>query len=153
MSCHLTVDEMKSLAAYFANLPPLGGFMLRRQFSTFLVVGSIATAAHYTFLGLMHFVGIAAAPAALSGFVIGAAVNYTLNRRHTFNTTRTHVEAGWRFAAVATTGFCITWAPTQALTRGPWRRWSRRFLQPASFSFSTSLSIGCGLFASRPEAS
>lgn len=93
--------------------------MLRRQFSTFLVVGAIATAAHYTvFLSLMHVVGIAAVPAALSGFVIGAVVNYTLNRRHTFNTTRTHVEAGWRFAAVATTGFCMTWALMQGLTRG-----------------------------------
>jgi putative flippase GtrA len=92
--------------------------MFRRQFSTFLIVGSIATVAHYSvFLGLANLFGFAAVPAALAGFVVGAIVNYTLNRRHTFATDRSHVEAGWRFAAVATTGFCITWVLMGALTR------------------------------------
>jgi putative flippase GtrA len=92
--------------------------MLRRQFSSFLMVGAVATGAHYAvFLSLMHAVRLAAVPAALSGFIVGAVVNYTLNRRHTFTTTRTHIEAGWRFAAVATTGFCITWALMRVLTQ------------------------------------
>jgi putative flippase GtrA len=91
--------------------------MLRRQFSSFLMVGGVATAAHYAvFLGLMNLFHVAPVPAALSGFVLGALVNYTLNRRHTFKTDRTHVQAGWRFAAVATTGFCITWILMRALT-------------------------------------
>jgi putative flippase GtrA len=92
--------------------------MLRRQFSSFLVVGAIATLAHYSvFLGLMHAAQVAAVPAALCGFIVGAVVNYTLNRRLTFTTDRTHVEAGWRFAAVATTGFCVTWVLMRILTR------------------------------------
>jgi len=48
-------------------------------------------------------------PATLVGFVVGAIISYTLNRRHTFATDRSHSEATWRFAVVASSVFCLTY--------------------------------------------
>ncbi len=91
--------------------------MLHRQFSSFLLVGGLATAVHYClFLGLTLLFQVTPVPASLTGFVVGGVVNYVLNRRHTFETDRSHAEAGWRFALVAGTGFCITWALMRQLT-------------------------------------
>jgi len=85
--------------------------MLRRQVSSFLVVGGVATAVHYAVLiGLRELAHAPVIPATLTGYVFGGVTNYVLNRRHTFETDRSHREAGWRFALVAGTGFCLTWA-------------------------------------------
>jgi putative flippase GtrA len=85
--------------------------MLRRQFSSFLVVGGIATSAHYAvMIGLRELAHAPVIPSTLTGYVVGGVTNYILNRRHTFATDRTHGEAGWRFALVAATGFFMTWA-------------------------------------------
>jgi putative flippase GtrA len=91
--------------------------MLRRQFSSFLLVGGIATAAHYgVMIGLKELAHAPVIPAALTGYIVGGLVNYSLNRRHTFDTDRSHAEAGWRFALVATSGFFLTWALMRLLT-------------------------------------
>ncbi|HUO53280.1 MAG TPA: GtrA family protein [Rhodoblastus sp.] len=83
---------------------------LRRQFSSFFVVGLIATAVHYAILiGLKELAHWNVIPATLSGFCLGGLVSYTLNRRHTFASDRAHVEAGWRFFIVASVGFLLTW--------------------------------------------
>ena len=83
---------------------------LRRQFSSFFLVGLIATATHYvTLIGLKQLANWDVIPATLSGYCIGGLVSYVLNRRHTFASDRAHVEAGWRFAMVALVGFFLTW--------------------------------------------
>ncbi|WP_294532857.1 GtrA family protein [uncultured Rhodoblastus sp.] len=82
----------------------------RRQFATFFMVGLISTSVQYVILiGLKEASILPVVPATLVGYVIGGVVNYMLNRRHTFDSDRPHAEAGWRFAAVATVGFFITW--------------------------------------------
>ncbi|WP_298423211.1 GtrA family protein [Rhodoblastus sp.] len=83
---------------------------IRRQFSSFFIVGLIATGVHYaTLIGLKELAHWRVIPATLSGYTIGGFVSYILNRRHTFESDRAHVEAGWRFVAVATVGFFLTW--------------------------------------------
>lgn len=82
-----------------------------RQFASYGVVGLAAAVAHYgALIGLVELGGAAPVPATLAGFVLGAIVSYALNRWLTFDATRTHAEAGWRFALVAFGGFVLTGA-------------------------------------------
>jgi putative flippase GtrA len=83
---------------------------LSRQFSAFFLVGLISTTFHYAVLiGLKEMAHWPVIPATLTGYILGGLLNYALNRRHTFDSDRPHAEAGWRFAAVATIGFFVTW--------------------------------------------
>jgi putative flippase GtrA len=83
---------------------------LFRQFSSFAVVGVIATGAHYALLiGLVEIFGFSAVPAALAGFCAGGTVSYLLSRRHVFRSTAPHEEAVTRFAIVAIVGFGLTY--------------------------------------------
>lgn len=79
------------------------------QLAAYASVGAVATAVHYAILvGLVEAGGWRPVPATLCGYVAGGVVAYALNRRHTFASDRPHAEAGWRFAATAFLGFCIT---------------------------------------------
>ena len=90
---------------------------LHRQLSAFLGVGVVATLTDYgTMIGLRQGFGIGPVVAALAGYCLGGIVSYLLNRRHTFATDRTHVEAGWRFAAVMAVGFTLTGIIMELLT-------------------------------------
>lgn len=81
-----------------------------RQVVSFVGVGSIATAAHYTILvSLVQIVGVRPVPAAMCGALVGATISYWLNRRHTFASDRPHEEAVWRFAFVAGVAFLLTY--------------------------------------------
>jgi putative flippase GtrA len=87
---------------------PTGG--LFSQIIAFAGVGVIAAIVHYGLLvGLVELGGWRAVPATLVGYIGGGVVSYWLNRRHTYRSDRPHEEAGWRFAVVATVGFCITY--------------------------------------------
>lgn len=112
---------------------------LRRQFSSFVLVGMIATAAHYLVLiGLKELANWSVIPATLSGYCVGGAVSYVLIRRHVFDSDRPHTEAGWRFVTVASVGFFLTWGlmrlfvvawgapylPAQVVTTGVVMFWS-----------------------------
>jgi putative flippase GtrA len=91
--------------------------MIRRQVSSFLLVGGVATLAQYAvMIGLKELAHAPIIPATLTGYVIGGVVNYILNRRHTFDSDRSHTEAGWRFALVVTFGFFLTWVLMRFLT-------------------------------------
>ena len=82
---------------------------LMRQFPSFLSVGLAAAVAHYgTLILLVSGFGAAAVPASLAGYVLGGLVSYGLNRRHTYQSSRPHGEAGWRFVVVAFIGFLLT---------------------------------------------
>ncbi len=83
---------------------------LFRQFSSFVVVGFIATGVHYALLiGLVEIAGISAVAAALIGFLAGGTVSYSLNRRHVFRTKLPHEAAVARFTLVAAVGFGLTY--------------------------------------------
>jgi putative flippase GtrA len=84
--------------------------LMSRQFMTFLIVGSIATVAHYSLLiGLKEMGGLNPLPATLLGFMGGLCVSYALNKQHTFSRSRRkHREAFWRFFTVAAIGFALT---------------------------------------------
>lgn len=74
-------------------------------------IGIVTAIAHYGVLvGLVELGGANPVPATLAGYLVGAAVSYTLNRHFTFVTERSHVAAGWRFLAIAGVGFAATGA-------------------------------------------
>src|SRR5436190_22360469 len=109
---------------------------VRREFSTFVIVGFIAAGAHYSTLFILvegaHWRPV---PSTLVGFVCGGFVSYILNRRHTFASDRPHEEAAWRFATASAVGVTLTWIIVHVLVA----RLGARYL-PAPM-----LSTGLGL--------
>jgi putative flippase GtrA len=82
-----------------------------RQLFSYGSTGLAAAVAHYgTLFALVELAGWRPVPATLVGFVAGGLVSYWLNRRFTFEATRSHAQAGWRFAVIAAAGFLATWA-------------------------------------------
>ena len=82
---------------------------LLRQFITFFGVGVAATVADWgSFFILERFLGVPSVYAALTAYCCGGVLSYVLNRVHTFESERTHLEAGWRFIAVMAVGFTLT---------------------------------------------
>ena len=80
-----------------------------RQFVAYAFSGGVTAVAHYALLiGLVELGGVDPVPASLAGFALGAVVSYTLNRWLTFDATRTHGEASWRFGLIAFGGFLLT---------------------------------------------
>lgn len=80
-----------------------------RQLVAYVFAGGLTAVAHYGVLvGLVELGHVDPVPATLAGFIVGALVSYTLNRWMTFDATRGHVEAGWRFAVIAAGGFVLT---------------------------------------------
>lgn len=93
---------------------------LFRQIVAFFGVGIVAAITHYgTLIGLVETGAMAVIPATLVGYVLGGGVSYALNRLMTFEATRSHAEAGWRFAVVAGVGFGLTWL-LMSLIHGRW---------------------------------
>ena len=71
----------------------------------FAAVGVVGTVAHYAvLLSLVEGAGVAPVAGSVAGFVLGALVNYTMNRRLVFCSDRAHVEALPRFFAIAVVG-------------------------------------------------
>ncbi|HEX2556136.1 MAG TPA: GtrA family protein [Microvirga sp.] len=90
---------------------------LLRQFGAFFGVGVAAALVHYGLLvALVEAAGVGPVSATLAGYVAGGIVSYALNRRHTYESRRSHAEAGWRFAVVAGVGFLLTGAFMHAFT-------------------------------------
>lgn len=83
---------------------------LTREIRGFILTGILAALTHYGMLvALKESFGWGAVPATLAGYLAGGVVSYILNRTHTFASQRNHAETVWRFAAVAGTGFGLTW--------------------------------------------
>lgn len=75
------------------------------QFCRFVMVGSCATAIHYSILTfLVELFQVRAVLATTVGFVVAATANYVLNRRFTFEFTGKHVVAAPKFLTVALLG-------------------------------------------------
>lgn len=89
----------------------IGGPTYRSIFSQFVVfagVGAIGTVGHYTVLViLVQSMNASPIYASALGFVVGATINYFLNYRYTFRSTKNHPETLVKFMLVAILGFLI----------------------------------------------
>lgn len=91
---------------------------LNHQFLRFAAAGALGTACHYlVLLALSAGAGIAPGPAATCGALVGAVVNYWLNRNLIFRSERRHAEALPRFAAMALFGALLNGLIVGALAR------------------------------------
>jgi putative flippase GtrA len=78
---------------------------LLRHFVCFALVGVCGTGAHYAVLWiLVERAGVPVLAATSIGYTVGAAVNYTLNRRFTFTSDASHVEALPKFTIIVVAG-------------------------------------------------
>jgi len=81
---------------------------LLRQFVKFTGVGFVTAIGHYGLLiALVQLAAVPAVPASAAGALLGAVINYSLNYRYTFRSTRQHREAVLRFAAIAAIGLVL----------------------------------------------
>jgi putative flippase GtrA len=79
-------------------------------FLRFAMVGVCGTAAHYSVMGaLVEFAHSPVLVASTIGFFVGALVNYALNRRFTFTSDATHIEAMPKFFTVCGLGAIMNW--------------------------------------------
>lgn len=91
---------------------------LNHQFLRFAAAGALGTACHYlVLLALSAGAGVAPGPAAAYGALVGAVVNYWLNRNLIFRSERRHAEALPRFAAMALFGALLNGLIVGALAR------------------------------------
>jgi putative flippase GtrA len=66
------------------------------------MVGAAGTLVHYaTLILLVETCAIYPVTATTLGFGLGALVNYLLNHRYTFNSTKAHRDSGPKFALIA----------------------------------------------------
>lgn len=79
-----------------------------KQFLFFTAIGGIGTGGQYVTLIALKEGGILTPlPASIAGFIVGAIINYFLNHRFTFNSTKPHKEAMAKFFIVASFGALI----------------------------------------------
>jgi putative flippase GtrA len=81
---------------------------MRISVNTFLelvlfgLVGIVGTGAHYlALIVLVEAFGVDPIVATTIGFVLGAGINYSLNHRYTFRSTKAHLDAGPKFFLIA----------------------------------------------------
>ena len=75
------------------------------RFSRFAVVGGVATAFHYIVLVVcVRELSVAPVAASAIGFALSSVLNYYLNYRLTFRSSRAHVTAVPRFLLIAGIG-------------------------------------------------
>ncbi len=81
---------------------------LFRQFVRFTGVGCVSAIGHYGLLILLvQAAGVAAVPASAAGALLGAWINYSLNYRFTFRSSKPHTESVAKFAVVAAVGLLL----------------------------------------------
>ena len=73
-----------------------------RKLMTFGLVGVVGTAGHYlTLVWLVEIINMDPVVATTLGFAVGAIVNYVLNHRYTFQSSKAHLDAGPKFFLIA----------------------------------------------------
>ena len=76
--------------------------LLLRRLTTYGLVGLVGTAAHYlTLVLLVEAAGLDPVVATSAGFIVGALVNYILNHRYAFRSSKAHLDAGPKFFLIA----------------------------------------------------
>ncbi|MDP2819596.1 MAG: GtrA family protein [Polaromonas sp.] len=79
-----------------------------RQFAHFSGVGFISAVGHYGLLiALIQSLDVAPVPASAAGALLGAGINYLLNYRFTFRSTKRHRDTVLKFAVVASAGLML----------------------------------------------
>ena len=100
------------------GLPTGYSAVMTPQFLRYGVAGSVGTALQFVILvALVQFVRVPAVAASTLGAVAGAIVNYKLNHRWTFDSSRHHGHALPRFAAVALAGLLMNALVMSAMLR------------------------------------
>lgn len=85
--------------------------LLLRQFLSFTAVGAVGTTAHYaTLIALVQVFHAHAVLSSAAGFTVGALVNYSLNYRLTFRSTKLHHDSMPKFFIVAIVGLALNTA-------------------------------------------
>ena len=80
------------------------------RFIQFAIVGAVGTAAHYTVLLIgVEIFQVPLVAATTVGFIVGAIINYQLNRRITFEQFAPRTYAFGRFLFIATLGALINY--------------------------------------------
>ena len=78
------------------------------QFLRYSGAGAVGTACQYAVLVvLVQLAGLGAVVASTIGAIVGALVNYCLNHRYTFASSKAHGAALPRFAAVSIVGIAL----------------------------------------------
>ena len=81
---------------------------ISQQFIRFALVGAGGTAGHYVVLLTLVELRLAApVPASSTGFVVGAIVNYFLNREFTFRSAVPHRSGLPKFLTIASVGMVL----------------------------------------------
>lgn len=89
---------------------------LVRQFLRFAAVGAVATAAHYAVLiVLKELFHVPVLWATSIGYLVGAVVGYTLNRRFTFEANHRFTHGLAKYVAVGVVGLALNGAITTGL--------------------------------------
>ena len=84
---------------------------LIQQFIRFAGVGAISAIGHYgLLLSLVQGLHVEPVAASTAGALLGAWINYSLNYRYTFRSTKQHRESVTKFAVVATVGLVLNTA-------------------------------------------
>lgn len=82
-----------------------------RQFILFTAIGGVGTGGQYvTLIALVESGLLKPLPASIAGFIVGAIINYFLNYRFTFQSSKSHREAMTKFFIVALIGALINTA-------------------------------------------
>ncbi|WP_246668941.1 GtrA family protein [Ancylobacter sp. TS-1] len=90
-----------------------------RHIALFAALGALGTLAHYAVLIALVQGGVAGPVAgSTAGFLVGGFVNYQLNRRVVFRSSKPHREAVSKFVVVAGIGLALN-ALLMALLTGP----------------------------------
>ena len=84
---------------------------LAQQGTKFVLVGAVATAAHYAILiALVELAGMAPVLATTAGYCVGIAVSYALNRRFTFASRAPLARSFGKFALLYAVGALLNGA-------------------------------------------
>lgn len=79
-----------------------------RQFVHFSGVGLISAIGHFGLLiALVQGMHVTPVAASAAGALLGAGINYALNYRYTFRSSKRHREAALKFSLVATIGLLL----------------------------------------------
>ena len=90
-----------------------------KQLALYAMVGAAGTCVQYAVLIAGVRSGLSTPPvASCAGAALGAIVNYALNHRVTFRSSRGHAGAAGRFMAVAACAVGLNWAAMLALVSG-----------------------------------
>lgn len=91
-----------------------------RQFSTFALIGGLATATQYAILIVLVHLGMAPTLASAVGFALSATLSYCCNYRFTFRSRQQHGVTAPRFLTVALVGLTLNSLIVYALVAAGW---------------------------------